>query len=206
MNDFEVEEITTPPANTVFRDFSLLMVMGFVVMVIWMLPHLNPIAKKDVTKPPGNMIVNITWPAGNIDVDLWVYGPTEEKPIGYSNKNGVLFDLLRDDLGYIPDYTPLNYEGTYSRGLLPGEYVINVHCYRCPFPDLPIKVTLEVSINTPDNEFSNLYASVVTLEDDKQEKTAIRFRLDDNNKVVEGSMNNIFMPLRAMEFNSGSRF
>jgi hypothetical protein len=182
------------------------MVMGFVVMVIWMLPHLNPIAKKEITTPPGNMIISITWPYGNIDVDLWVYGPTEDKPIGYSNKSGVLFDLLRDDLGFRPDYTPLNFETTYSRGLLPGEYIINIHCYRCPLEDLPMKVSLEVSINTPKNKFSNLYASVITLMEDKEEKTAIRFKLDDKNKVVAGSMNHIFIPLRGLWLEDNDRF
>ena len=51
--------------------------MGFVVMIIWMFPFLNPPAQEDQADPPGNVIVHITWPIGNNDVDLWVMGPGE---------------------------------------------------------------------------------------------------------------------------------
>jgi hypothetical protein len=100
--------------GTVFRDFSMLMVLGFVAMVVWLLPHVNPPADSSEADPPGNVIVAITWPEGDTDIDLWVTGPGEIRPVGYSNKGGVLFNLLRDDLGHMPDATPLNYENAYS--------------------------------------------------------------------------------------------
>jgi hypothetical protein len=34
--------MTGRSAGTVFRDFTLLMVLGFVAMVVWLLPHINP--------------------------------------------------------------------------------------------------------------------------------------------------------------------
>jgi hypothetical protein len=41
-----------------------------------------------------------------------------------------VFNLLRDDLGKAQDLTDNNYEVACSRGLPPGEYVVNVHMYR----------------------------------------------------------------------------
>lgn len=189
--------MTGRAAGTVFRDFTLLMVLGFVAMVVWLLPHVNPPAQSTDAVPPGNVIVAIAWAEGSTDIDLWVAGPGEIVPVGYSNKGGVLFNLLRDDLGNLPDATPLNYENAYSRGVVPGEYVVNVHCYRCPV--VPQKVDVEVSINTGGNGKSVKPVATTALElrANGQEKTALRFRLDASGNVEPRSMNNVFRPLRA---------
>ena len=183
-------------SSTVFRDFTLLMVLGFVAMVVWLLPHVNPPASQSHADPPGNVVVAITWPEGDIDVDLWVTGPGELNPVGYSNKGGVLFNLLRDDLGSMPDATPLNYENAYSRGLLEGEYIVNVHCYRCPV--VPQKVAVEVSANDGAAGKGSRRIATTSLEltANGQERTALRFRLDAAGKLVPDSLNSIFRPLR----------
>ena len=98
--------------GTVFRDVILLALTGFVAIVLLLLPHLNPPAKADnePTLPPGNVIVEIRWPDDlDTDVDLWVKAPGDI-PVGYSNKGGVTFNLLRDDLGRHADATETNYE------------------------------------------------------------------------------------------------
>jgi hypothetical protein len=181
----------------VFRDFSMLMVLGFVAMVVWLLPHINPPADSSEAEPPGNLIVAITWPEGDTDIDLWVTGPGELKPVGYSNKGGVLFNLLRDDLGDRPDATPLNYENAYSRGIVPGEYVVNVHCYRCPV--VPQKVHVEVSINDGKSRKGTKRVAGTSLEltANGQEKTALRFKLNSAGKIEPNSLNAVFRPLRA---------
>jgi hypothetical protein len=53
------------------------------------------------------------------DVDLWVEAPGD-RPVGYSNKSGQIFSLLRDDLGKSQDITDFNYEIAYSRGMPAG--------------------------------------------------------------------------------------
>lgn len=184
--------------NTVFRDFVLLMVMGFVAMVVWMLPHINPPATDMDTEPPGNVVAHILWPEGNTDVDLWVTGPGEVRPVGYSNKGGLLWNLLRDDLGTSPDATPLNYENAYTRGITPGEYIINVHCYRCPVPPVPVDV--EISLKTDDGAKSDMKILATTkaiLEMTGEELTALRFKLTKDGELVKGSLNHLFQPLRA---------
>ena len=76
------------------------------------------------------MIVEVRWPDQlDSDVDLWVQAPGDV-PVGYSNKGGAIFNLLRDDLGQRADATGMNYEVSYSRGIPPGEYMVNVHLYR----------------------------------------------------------------------------
>jgi hypothetical protein len=181
----------------VFRDFTLLMTLGFVAMVVWLLPHVNPPASEADADPPGNVVMAITWPEGDIDVDLWVTGPGELTPVGYSNRGGVLFNLLRDDLGRLPDATPLNYENAYSRGILAGEYIVNVHCYRCPV--VPQRVDAEVSVNDASSGKAMRMIATTSLEltANGQEKTALRFKLDATGKLVADSLNSVFRPLRS---------
>jgi hypothetical protein len=183
--------------STVFRDFTLLMVLGFVAMVVWLLPHVSPPAQDADAVPPGNVVIAITWPRGNTDIDLWVAGPGELVPVGYSNKGGLLFNLLRDDLGDMPDATPLNYENAYSRGIIAGEYIVNAHCYRCPV--VPQKVDVEISISKGDHRkgTSPVVTTSVELRANGEEKTALRFKLDAKGNMEPNSMNNIFRPLRA---------
>jgi hypothetical protein len=186
--------MTGRSAGTVFRDFTMLMVLGFVAMVIWLLPHINPPESEAAFTPPGNVVVAVHWPEGDIDVDMWVMGPGDNAPVGYSNKSGELFNLLRDDLG-APDIER-NYENAYSRGIVAGEYIVNVHCYRCPI--LPQLVHVEVSINdgTPRKRTKPIATTSVELTANGQEKTALRFKLNSAGKVVPDTLNNIFRPLR----------
>ena len=43
------------------------------------------------------------------------------QPAGYAQPSGQVFNLLRDDRGLTADHTPLNYEISFTRGILIGE-------------------------------------------------------------------------------------
>jgi hypothetical protein len=150
-----------------------------------------------LAKPPGNVGVCITWAKqDNTDVDLWVSGPGEPRAIGYSRKSGKLFDLLRDDLGFGSDATDANFECAYTRGIVPGEHIANVHCYRCPV--LPQVVNVEVTANTGDNSpMRTLVTTDVTLRKAGQEMTAIRFILEKDGTIRPGSMHAVFKAIRS---------
>lgn len=187
-------------AQTVFRDVLTLALAGFVVCVVLLLPHLNPAGAKtaDNLEPPGNVIIEARWPDGlDSDVDLWVQGPGDV-PVGYSNKGGALFNLLRDDLGKRGDATGLNYEVSYSRGIVPGEYTINLHLYRNPARIAPVPVTVVASLkrNAKDSA-KQILVSDVDLKREGQETTVYRFALDKEGGLVAGSVHSVQRPLRA---------
>jgi hypothetical protein len=186
--------------GTVFRDVIMLALAGFVAMVILMLPHLNPRGEdaQASTEPPGNVIVEVRWPDElDSDVDLWVEAPGDI-PVGYSNKGGAIFNLLRDDLGRRLDATELNYEVTYSRGIPPGEYTINVHLYRNAGGVLPIPVTVVTSVKKlPTERARQVLASKVELGREGQELTVYRFRLSESGDLVAGSVHSLQRDLRA---------
>jgi hypothetical protein len=186
--------------GTVFRDVVMLALAGFVVLVIMLLPHLNPPGARtaDDMSPPGNVIVETRWPDEiDADVDLWVQAPGDI-PVGYSNKGGAVFNLLRDDLGSRVDVTGLNYETSYSRGVLPGEYTVNLHLYRNPSKSYPIPVTVVTSVkSSADQAARQLLASKVLLVHEGEETTVYRFRLSDAGALVAGSVHSLQKPLRA---------
>lgn len=184
--------------STLFRDVIMLALAGFVTLVMLLLPHINPKAVAEETaKSPGNLTVELRWPDDiNADVDLWVEAPGD-KPVGYSNKGGRVFNLLRDDLGDTADLTGLNYEFTYSRGVPEGEYAVNVHLYRNPAAVYPIPTTVVVSLKKPGYKSAKqILVSKVDLMHQGEETTVFRFNLDDQANLVAGSVHNLPKKLR----------
>ena len=185
--------------GTVFRDTIMLALAGFVALVILMLPYLNPKQTKSAenVEPPGNVIIEARWPDDlDSDVDLWVQAPGDI-PVGYSNKGGVIFNLLRDDLGRRADATGMNYEVSYSRGIPPGEYTVNLHLYRNTAQVVPIPVTIVASVKkTMQESARQLLATRIDLKREGQELTVFRFALDDGGDLVPGSVTSLQRPIR----------
>ncbi|MFK7858334.1 MAG: hypothetical protein AB8B64_05930 [Granulosicoccus sp.] len=189
----ELDLFDEESGTTVFRDVIMLALAGFVTLVMLLLPHINPEAKaEDTDQAPGNMIVELRWPDElNVDVDLWVEAPGD-KAVGYTRKGGSVFDLLRDDLGVSSDLTGLNYEFAYSRGAPSGEYTVNVHLFRNKEKIYPVPVTVTVSLKTPKSKATRqILATKLDLETVNQEFTVFRFKLDDDSKLVSGSVHDL---------------
>jgi hypothetical protein len=184
--------------NVSFRDMLFLLVFAYLVIGALALAHVHK--KEEASKgatPPGSVIVDLHWDDKiDADVDLWVEAPGDV-PVGYSNKSGMIFNLLRDDLGRSGDPNSMNYEIAYGRGLWPGEYVVNAHLYRSTDGHFPVPVTARVSVRGPDGEVRNLLRSEVKLDYVGQETTIFRFKLDDKGALVAGSVNRLHKALRS---------
>ena len=185
---------------TIWLDTALLMLGGFILMTVLMLSVINPPAKSAEVageQSPGNVIVEAQWGDGlDADVDLWVQAPGD-KPVGYSNKSGRVFNLLRDDLGKAQDVTDLNYEVAYSRGVPAGEYIANVHMYRGINVTYPIEVKLVASVKpAPQDVAQQIVATTVQLKRENDQVTAFRFTLDNRGHLVAGSINDVYKELR----------
>ncbi len=195
----EIDFFDDESGATVFRDVIMLALAGFVMIVMLLLPHINPrAANKQEARSPGNVIVELRWAdAIDADVDLWVEGPGDS-PVGYSNKDGAVFNLLRDDLGRDSDLTNLNYEFSYSRGVPAGEYTVNVHLYRYSGGYFPLPVTVAVSVKGTDSSSSHrLLNTELDLLHEGQETTVFRFQLDEGGDLIAGSVHDLPRALRS---------
>jgi hypothetical protein len=185
---------------TVWLDTALLMLGGFILMTVLMLSLVNPPAKSAETvgeQAPGNVIIEAQWADSlDADVDLWVKAPGD-KAVGYSNKSGALFNLLRDDLGQAQDITDNNYEVAYSRGLPAGEYVANVHMYRGVGVTYPVTVKVIARVKpTAEESAQELVTATIQLRHENDQVTAFRFQLDGHGRLVAGSTNSVYKELR----------
>jgi hypothetical protein len=188
-------------SGTVFRDLILLALSGFVLITLLLLPHINPKGKEAQaasSEPPGNVIVEARWDDKmRTDVDLWVQAPGDV-PVGYSNKSGLIFNLLRDDLGSQGDPTEINFETAFSRGIPPGEYAVNVHLFRNIEAVYPVQVRVVARVKSEkDGGARPIASTTVRLDREGQEITAFRFRLTERGDIEPGSIHALPKPLRS---------
>lgn len=192
----EIDDFEDDTSGTVFRDVILLALIGFVAMVIMLLPHIKTTTEEAQDhKAPGNVIVEMHWPTDlPYDVDLWVKAPGQQ-PVGFWNQGGRVFNLLRDDLGGEGDATKENYEISYSRGISAGEYIVNVHMYGHLPSGVTIPVTIVVSVRQKFDTTRQILKTVVQLYKRNQEETAYSFRLTKEGDLIDGSVSTLRHPL-----------
>src|SRR5229473_1111342 len=150
--------------NISFRDMLFLLVFAYLVIGAVALAHVRKQQQETSgATPPGSVIVEAHWDdAIDADVDLWVQAPGDV-PVGYSNKSGVVFNLLRDDLGHSGDPLSMNYEIAYGRGIFAGEYTVNAHLYRSADHRFPIPVHATVSVHDPQDHVRRILESTAEL-------------------------------------------
>ena len=157
----------------------------FVLAVLFM----NPVAKKGIIETKAEYLITVTWPDNNPDdIDAWVEDPTGAL-VWFRSRDAGLVHLDRDDRGMLNDtlnvngrilQNPLNQEVVTIRGIVPGEFVVNVH-YFASETGKPVKVTVRVDKVNPSLEVA--YYDTVTLEEKGEEKTALRFRLNEDGSI-----------------------
>ncbi len=122
-------------SDIVFRDLILLMLTGFVTVAVLMLAHINPKAAaataKDDASAPGNVMVEANWPPGHGQRRRSV-GAGAGRPAGrlLQQGRGRVQPAARRSRPAARRLRPQLREQLCSRGIVPGEYTVNLHLYR----------------------------------------------------------------------------
>lgn len=158
----------------------------FVLAVMFM----NPMAKKGIIDPKAEYIITLSWPDNSPDdLDLWVEDP-KGSIIWFRNREAGLVHLDRDDRGMLNDTleidgrklsNPLNQEVVTIRGIVPGEYVVNVHYYATE-TEKPVTATVRVDRVNP--VLKVIYYDKVVVDKKGEEKTALRFTLNPDGEIL----------------------
>jgi hypothetical protein len=185
------------PSGRLLRDAIMASLGIMAAIVVFLLPHINePKENQAEARARGNVRIEIYWPNEiNADIDLWSKAPGDN-PVGYSNKNGRIFNLVRDDLGTYNDISGKNYEVTFSRGIPDGDWTINIHLYRNESGNPPVPVTVILTIQENDTVNAKGSPAKILHKTEQlttvgQEVTLVRFSTL-NRKLVDGSIN--FVP------------
>ena len=192
--------------NTLFRDVLLVAVGALAAVLLIILFLVNPPKQDNAedSRSRGNMRVEVYWPPEiNADVDLWSKAPGDN-PVGYSNLNGRVFNLVRDDLGTHADLSGVNYEVSFTRGIPPGEYIINLHWYSNSQGAARIPVKVLITLKKDDGANSKesptkVLTKTVLLTMVGREITVIRFTVDNDMNPIADSFSTIYKPIRSFD-------
>ena len=175
-----------------FTDLLFNALLGFTFLFLVAILHMNPVAKQGIIDPKAEYIITVTWEDNNPDdIDTWIEDPSGNL-VWFRNREAGLLHLARDDRGLVNDtlqvngktiHNPLNQEVATIRGVIPGEYVINVHYYASQ-SGLPVRVKVQVDKVNPALEV--IYYGEITLQQRGDEATAVRFSID-----ADGGINSI---------------
>jgi hypothetical protein len=172
-----------------FTDLLFNALLSFVVMFILAFLLINPIARSGAVDPKAEFLITLTWPDGREeDVDLYVEDPAGEL-VWFRRREAGLMHLDRDDLGQRNDtievagrrvINPLNQELVSIRGILPGEYVVNLHLYRAA-GGKPVPASVKIEKLNP--KVKLIFFGSLELTEPGEEQTAARFSVGTDGRV-----------------------
>jgi hypothetical protein len=173
--------------------FKALQVVAFLFFIALLV--MNPEALQGKIETKAEFIVTMGWPDNHPDdIDLYV-----EDPLGniawYHQREAGFLVLDRDDRGAMNDSlivngkkisSPIRQEIVSVRGIVPGEYTVNVHYYVKYFTNTPVEpIPVHVKVEKLNPTVEVIYADATMLEHVGQEKTAVRFKVAENGNVTD---------------------
>ena len=177
-----------------FEPFTVMLFKGLqVVAFMFFLAYLamNLEAQQGNITSKAEVLVTVSWPDNHPDdIDTYVEDP-QGNIVWYHVMEAGLMNLDRDDRG---DYkntivvngktirNPVREEIVTMRGLIAGEYVVNIHHYLATTPD-PVPVNVKIEKLNPKVEVE--FYDRLFLDHTGDEKTAVRFTIDETGKVTD---------------------
>jgi|TARA_Y100000994_G_C15637329_1_gene419709 hypothetical protein len=175
--------------------FNILVGFAFLFIVAFLL--IKPEAKREDFDRKAEFIIVMEWDSERQDdIDLYVEDPSKTV-VHFRNARANFMHLDKDDLGKRNDtimvngvekVVKINREVVTIRGVVPGEYLVNVHYYsdysehgnlaRGPMPPLEVKVTVHKV-----NPYSEVWQGTKPFTKKGQEETFIRFTMDKEGNV-----------------------
>ncbi|MFT4516942.1 MAG: hypothetical protein ACI93D_000508 [Gammaproteobacteria bacterium] len=176
-----------------FTDLLFNILLGFTFLFFITILFINPITKLGNVNMKAEYIITVDWKDSlPDDIDLWVKDPNGEI-VSYLKKDAGWLHLDRDDRGVINDKViidgkeviyPINREVVTLRGIIPGEYVVNLYLYDHKSND-PVEAKIIIEKVNPSLRL--VFVGDVILKNEDSELTITKFRLDS-----EGNFKSIY--------------
>ena len=180
-------------SDKTFIDLLFNMVLLFMTLFVLSFILISPITKtQQAVELKAEYIITIMWDKDlDDDVDSYLEDPLNHL-VGFMRREDGLMHLDRDDLGFRSDtiMTPSgpialkeNREIITIRGIIPGEYTLNVHMYHKNSGVESTKVTARIEKLNP--SVQTILVKDVNLMVDNDEKTICRFILNQQGDIIE---------------------
>jgi hypothetical protein len=168
--------------------FKALQVVAFLFFIA--LLAVSPDSKDGKIDSKAEFIITMDWPDKHPDdIDLFVQDPAGNIA-WYRHREAGFLTLDRDDRGGTNDFivvngkkipSPIREEIVTVRGIVAGEYTVNVSHFQAT-TGRPVPVTVKVQKLNPTTQV--VFDNTLTVDHTGEEKTAVRFTLDREGKVV----------------------
>lgn len=189
MDDFGLyprDEQFDPFSVMLFKALQIVAFLFFIAVL-----SISPDAKDGKVDTKAEFIITLDWPDNHPDdLDLFVQDPAGNIA-WYRHREAGFLTLDRDDRGGANDFilvngmkipSPIREEIVTVRGLIPGEYTVNVSHFQA-VSGQPVEATVKVQKLNPNAQV--IFDDKVTVDHTGDEKTAVRFKLDAQGKVVD---------------------
>jgi len=189
MDDFSLyprEEPFDPFSVMLFKALQVIAFLFFIALL-----SISPDAKDGKVDSKAEFIITMDWPDNHPDdLDLFV-----QDPIGnvawYRHREAGFLTLDRDDRGGANDFiiingrklpSPIREEIVTVRGVVAGEYTVNISHFQATTGQ-PVEATVKVQKLNPTAKI--VFDDKVMVDHTGDEKTALRFKLDAEGKVID---------------------
>jgi len=189
MDDFSLyprEEPFDPFSVMLFKALQVIAFLFFIALLA-----ISPDAKEGKIDSKAEFIITLDWPDNHPDdLDLFV-----QDPIGniawYRHREAGFLTLDRDDRGGANDFivvngnkipSPIREEIVTVRGIVAGEYTVNISHFQATTSQ-PVAATVKVQKLNPTAQV--VFDDKVMVDHTGDEKTALRFKLDAEGKVID---------------------
>ena len=182
------------PRDEQFDPFSVMLFKALQIVAFFFfiaLLAISPEAKDGKIDSKAEFIITMDWPDNHPDdLDLFV-----QDPLGniawYRHREAGFLTLDRDDRGGANDFivvngrkipSPVREEIVTVRGVVAGEYTVNVSHFQAATGE-PVAATVKVQKLNPTAQV--VFDDKIVVDHTGDEKTALRFRIDAEGKVVD---------------------
>lgn len=189
-----LDDFNLYPREEPFDPFSVMLFKALqVVAFLFFLALLavSPDAKEGKVDSKAEFLITMDWPNEHPDdLDIFV-----QDPVGniawYRHREAGFMTLDRDDRGGANDFivvndkkisSPIREEIVTVRGIVAGEYTVNVSHFMAT-TGKPVAATVKVQKLNPAAQV--VFDDSVTVDHTGDEKTAVRFTLDREGKVID---------------------
>ena len=189
-----MDEFGLYPREEPFDPFSVMLFKALqVIAFLFFLALLavSPDAKHGKIDSKAEFIITLDWPDNHPDdIGLFVQDPAGNIA-WYRHREAGFLTLDRDDRGGANDFivvngrkipSPIREEIVTLRGIVAGEYTVNISHFQATTGQ-PVTVSVKVQKLNPVAQV--IFDNRLTLDHTGEEKTALRFWLDAEGKVVD---------------------